>query len=135
MNKIELGKNIKISRNNLGYSLRDVSARTGISASFLSDIENERTNPSVKTLKILASCLRTSVSALLGEEKRNKKFYMSSNFCVNIDDISSIEPAKNPADPEFPFNVNFINKNSGWTINNAFKKRLFKFIEENDGDI
>jgi len=52
MNEIELGKKIKISRNNLGYTLKDVSAKTGISASFLSDIENERTNPSVKTLKI-----------------------------------------------------------------------------------
>jgi len=133
MNEIELGKKIKISRNNLGYTLKDVSAKTGISASFLSDIENERTNPSVKTLKVLASCLQTSVSDLLGEEKRNKKFYISENFCINIDDISSIEPAKNPADPEYPFNINFINNKPGWTINNAFKKRLFKFIEENDG--
>ena len=132
MNKMMLGENIRIARNRRGYLLKDVSASTGISISHLSDIENGRTNPSIKTLDALASYLQTPISELLGEEKMNKKFYVDDRFCVNIDDISSIEP-RNPADPEYPFNLNFIGGKKDWTINKAFRKHLIKFIEDNNG--
>jgi len=68
------------------------------------------------------------------EEKRNMKFYISDNFCINIDDISSIEQLKNPPNPDYPFDINFISKSSGWGINNTFRNSLVKFIEENDGE-
>lgn len=39
-----------------GMKLRDVDLKTGISVSFLSDVERGRTEPSLTTLRKLAAC-------------------------------------------------------------------------------
>ena len=48
--------------------LKDLSERVGISISFLSDIENERSKPSLERLQDIADGLGTTVSYLLGED-------------------------------------------------------------------
>ena len=48
-----------------------VHNKTGISISFISDIENKRRNPSIDNLKVLAKALNTSVSELLGENSNS----------------------------------------------------------------
>ncbi|SHJ92886.1 helix-turn-helix domain-containing protein [Paramaledivibacter caminithermalis] len=62
-----VGKRIKELRKERGLSLKDLSKRIDISISFLSDIENERSNPSLDRLKDIAKGLDTTVSYLLGE--------------------------------------------------------------------
>lgn len=62
-----VGKRIKELRKEKGLSLKDLSKRTGISISFLSDIENRRSNPSLDRLKDIAKGLDTTVSYLLDE--------------------------------------------------------------------
>lgn len=39
-NAIELGKSIQKKRKSMGYTQLDISERTGLSASFISDVEN-----------------------------------------------------------------------------------------------
>jgi transcriptional regulator with XRE-family HTH domain len=67
---MSLGKRIKALRNTNDMTLKDLSEKIGISISFLSDIENERSSPSLERLQDIADGLGTTVSYLLGEEKR-----------------------------------------------------------------
>ncbi|ENJ9655871.1 helix-turn-helix transcriptional regulator [Clostridium botulinum] len=49
-------------RNENNLTLKELSAKSGISVSFISDIENRRRNPSIETLKTLADALGVSVN-------------------------------------------------------------------------
>ena len=60
-----IGKTIRDVRKKKGMKLRELSQKTGISISFLSDIENGRSNPSVKRLKSIANGLETTLKYLL----------------------------------------------------------------------
>lgn len=62
-----VGSKIKALRKQKNYTLKDMNSKTGISVSFLSDIENGRSNPSLDRLTDIANALDTSVSYLLGE--------------------------------------------------------------------
>lgn len=62
-----VGARIKALRKQKKYTLKDMSSKTGISVSFLSDIENGRSNPSLDRLTDIAKTLDINVSYLLGE--------------------------------------------------------------------
>lgn len=71
-----VGKRIRKKRRALGLTLKELSALVDISVSFLSDIENGRSNPSLERLKEIAEALECSVSFLLGEDfEEEKQFY------------------------------------------------------------
>lgn len=57
-------------RKELGFSLRDLASRSGLSASFLSQLERGVVEPSLSSLKRIAKALRMSVSDLIGEGSR-----------------------------------------------------------------
>jgi DNA-binding transcriptional MerR regulator/quercetin dioxygenase-like cupin family protein len=61
-----LGARLKARRVSEGVSLRELAARTGVSASHLSAIERDVTHPSVAVLQKAAAALDTSVVGLLG---------------------------------------------------------------------
>lgn len=65
---MNVGQRIKALRKQQNMTLRELSQKVGISISFLSDIENGRSNPSLERLKEIAEALDTTVSYLLGEE-------------------------------------------------------------------
>ncbi|WP_432664273.1 helix-turn-helix transcriptional regulator [Wukongibacter baidiensis] len=62
-----VGKRIKELRKQKKLSLKDLSERIDMSISFLSDIENGKSNPSLIRLREIAKGLDTTVSNLLGE--------------------------------------------------------------------
>jgi len=72
-----LGQRIRELRKRMGETLKETSAGTGLSVSYLSDIERSRTNPSLQTLEILASHFNITVADLLfgvdfaGERTKN----------------------------------------------------------------
>lgn len=63
-----LGNKIKKLRLQKKLSLRELSEKIDISISFLSDIENNRSRPSLERLIDLSKGLETSVAYLVGEE-------------------------------------------------------------------
>ena len=65
---MKVGQRIKACRKEAGLTLKQLSERVGISVSFLSDIENGRSNPSLERLESMADKLGTSVSWLMGED-------------------------------------------------------------------
>jgi len=62
-----IGDRIKELRKNLGLSLRDLAERIGTTASYMSQVENNKTSPSLTVLKQICDALNTKVSYVLGE--------------------------------------------------------------------
>lgn len=60
---LNIGKKLKKLRNNNGYTLKQLSEICGLSISFISDIENNRRNPSIENLNKLADALDVSVNS------------------------------------------------------------------------
>jgi transcriptional regulator with XRE-family HTH domain len=63
---MNLGENLRRLRKLKNYTLVQASQQTGVSVSFLSDMERDRTKPSLDTLGKLAECYQVSVNDLLG---------------------------------------------------------------------
>lgn len=64
---------IRELRKGQGMRLAQVAEKTGLSVSYLSDLERGRTDPSLKTLRLLAACFDVTVAHLLDEEKAMPK--------------------------------------------------------------
>lgn len=57
----ELGEEIKKKRNSLGYTQTDISMRTGLSASFISEVERGKETAEVGKVLLLLSILGLNV--------------------------------------------------------------------------
>jgi|LSQX01.2.fsa_nt_gb transcriptional regulator with XRE-family HTH domain len=68
-----VGERIKMFRAEKKLTLRDLSKKADISISFLSDIENGRSNPSLERLKDIAAALNVPIIVLLDENINNKE--------------------------------------------------------------
>ena len=66
-----LGAKLRAIRKQNAYTLAEVGNRTGLSVSFLSDIERGRTQPSLDTLEKLANCYQVPLSELLDSRDSN----------------------------------------------------------------
>lgn len=62
-----LGARIHERRSAAGLSLRALAARSGLSASFLSQLERSKADPNVSSLRQLANGLGTTIGDLLGD--------------------------------------------------------------------
>lgn len=62
---MSFGKKLRKLRQNRGLTLKELSKNANISVSYLSDLENERSNPSLETLSVIARTLNTFPAALL----------------------------------------------------------------------
>jgi transcriptional regulator with XRE-family HTH domain len=61
----QMGERIRAARHRAGLTLRQLASATGVSASLLSQIENSRARPSVRTLYGLVAALGLSLDELL----------------------------------------------------------------------
>lgn len=68
MQEIHLGKKIQVLRSERSLSVRKLAAAAGITASMLSQIENEQVNPSIQTLRGLAGALRVPLYDFFRED-------------------------------------------------------------------
>lgn len=62
---MEIGKKIKIQRIQKDLKQKDLARMAGISNTYLSDIENGRTNPSLKTLLRITHILDMNITDLV----------------------------------------------------------------------
>lgn len=60
-----VGERIRQRRKELGYSLRKLGARTNLTASFLSQVENQLCSPSLSSLQRIATALEVPMFAFL----------------------------------------------------------------------
>lgn len=59
-------------------TLKELSIKSGVSVSFISDIENMRRNPSIETLESLAKALNVSINVFF--DKENTKIKQDSSI-------------------------------------------------------
>lgn len=64
---MELGERIRLRRKELGLSLRELAERVGLTASFLSQIERDRTSPSLESLRKISDALEVPIFHFLLE--------------------------------------------------------------------
>ncbi|HET9894139.1 MAG TPA: XRE family transcriptional regulator [Streptosporangiaceae bacterium] len=64
---VKVGSLIRRERQKQGISLRELARRVGISGSMLSQVETDRTRPSVSTIYAIANELGLSIDALLSD--------------------------------------------------------------------
>ena len=56
-----IGKRIRQRRKDLGLTLRELGSQTGLTASFLSQVENNQTSPSIASLQRIAVALSVQI--------------------------------------------------------------------------
>ena len=62
-----VGEHIRQRRKELGYSLRQLGAGTSLTASFLSQVENDQCSPSLTSLQRIATALEVPMFAFLDD--------------------------------------------------------------------
>lgn len=67
-NGISMGEKIRMVREQKGWSLADLAERTGISLTYLSEIERDKVFPSVSTIQKIALQLEIPVVSLLDQD-------------------------------------------------------------------
>ena len=65
---MQLGKKIRDLRCRRGFTVHQLAVASGLSKGFISQVENDRTSPSLATLRDLARALDTSVAYLVIED-------------------------------------------------------------------
>ena len=62
-----LGERLRLFRERRGLTLQEVADRSGLSRSYISEIENGKKQPSIKALEALTAALNVSLDALMPE--------------------------------------------------------------------
>ena len=65
---MQLGRKIRDLRLRRGLTVQKLAEASGLSKGFISQVENDRTSPSLATLRDLAAALRTSVAYLVVDD-------------------------------------------------------------------
>lgn len=64
---MKIGKQVHERRKELGLSLRDLGELAGVTASFLSQVENDQVSPSLNSLQSIATALNVPMFSLLND--------------------------------------------------------------------
>jgi transcriptional regulator with XRE-family HTH domain len=64
---MKIGKQVRKRRKELNLSLRDLGKRAGVTASFLSQVENDQVSPSLNSLQSIATALNAPMFSLLND--------------------------------------------------------------------
>lgn len=67
-----IGSRIRERRKEVGLSLRDLGEMTGLTASFLSQVENDQTSPSISSLQKIATALQIAMFNFLDDAPQNE---------------------------------------------------------------
>ena len=64
---MKIGSRVRERRNELGLSLRELGKRSGVTGSFLSQVENDQVSPSLNSLQSIATALNVPMFSLLND--------------------------------------------------------------------
>lgn len=118
---MSIGTKIKTLRKNLKLTQVELAKNSNISRSYLADIENNRYNASVETLKSIAAALNVNVTELLDEN-------ISTKHTLSIKEQEQIdEKAKKIVDEmtlSFSKNKEILTEEDYFAIENALRTTL-----------
>jgi len=96
-----LGERIRTARQNAGLTLRQLGSATGVSASLLSQIENDRAKPSVTTLYSLVGTLGLSLDEVLDKPSEETPTARTSTAEIDMDaGLARLEAAGGPVNQQ-----------------------------------
>ncbi|MCA9924263.1 MAG: helix-turn-helix transcriptional regulator [Anaerolineales bacterium] len=90
---MKIGERIRTRRNEQGLSLRELGEKTGVSASFLSQVENDQVSPSLNSLQSIATALQVPMFYFLNDAqggevvrayKRRKLYFADSKIGYDL---------------------------------------------------
>jgi transcriptional regulator with XRE-family HTH domain len=76
---VDLGNRIRDIRIRKRRSLKEIAERTGLTTSFLSQVERNFTSPSLKSLEKIAGALDTETGCFLEENKAKESSLIKDN--------------------------------------------------------
>lgn len=136
----ELGLNIRMERKRQRISLQQLADQVEVTPSFLSQIENGKNEPSLTTLKKIASSLGVTVSKLIGEDESARSKLIKKNGRhklinlwrgLNIEFLSAIE-SQNVMEACIHEVALGAEQNSACTIPYTHEGQEFFFVLEGD---
>ena len=81
---MKIGQTVRDIRKNKGKTIKDIAAESGIAPSLISQIENDKANPSLSTLISIAAALNVPIMTFFGGEEK------ASNPVVRADQRTMI---------------------------------------------
>src|SRR5882724_2524579 len=63
--RLNVGRSVKLCRSQKGWTLAELATRTGIARSYLSMIENNRRDPPMKTMQVIANAFGMPLNVLI----------------------------------------------------------------------
>jgi transcriptional regulator with XRE-family HTH domain len=87
-----LGERLKTARQAKGYSLRELAAEIGVSASLLSQVENGKSKASVTNLHALVTALDITLDELFASEERAAQAVIQRQSPIGSDLREAMEP-------------------------------------------
>ena len=83
---MKIGLRIKERRNELGWSLRELGERSGVTAGFLSQVENDQVSPSLASLQSIATAMKVPMFSLLNNSPSSNVVKASERRTFSFDD-------------------------------------------------
>lgn len=134
----QMGKRIKKKRESLGFQMKELSTRIGVTPSLISQIESGKAYPSIVTLKKVADALNSTVGDLIGENedldhhpllKSNERRFVKKKKGTSLHMLSYHDPSKQIE----PYIIQFEkNSNSEGIMTSNFPGQEFCFILKGD---
>lgn len=88
---MEIGKKIKELRVQNGLTLEELASRSELTKGFLSQLERDKTSPSISTLEDILEALGTNLSDFFHVRPEEKVVFKQSDFFVDEQENQTIE--------------------------------------------
>ena len=90
---MKIGEHVYTRRKELGFSLRELGEKAGVTAGFLSQVENDQVSPSLNSLQKIATALQVPMFYFLSDEQgsqvvkahqRSKLYFQDSKIGYDL---------------------------------------------------
>ena len=95
-----IGQHIRNLRKSKVLKLKDLSEKSGLSIPYLSDIERDTVNPSLKSLQVIAKSLDITLPEIVDFNGELDKKLMRENIMLKKTIVKFAESVKNIIEPE-----------------------------------
>ncbi len=135
---ISIGERIKSLRNERNMTLAELSQQTGLSTSYLSQLERDKTSPSIVSLLEIAKALTVNLRYFFEEEPDNSLAHVTRKSLAklyDIDQLNSVSVALTPVDQPSRLKVWQYTLSKGMSISNEFEEEGEVFCLVLEGEL
>lgn len=93
-NTLAIGQKLRAARKKSGFSLRELAARAEVSASLLSQIENGKANPSVRSLHSISDALSVPITYFFPEEAEEEAETATTEMAESVPREIKLTPSE-----------------------------------------